>query len=255
MKTVIALIFSTSTLLAVGVPVAVAQPKNVIVLIGDGMGPEQVKAAGIYLNGAAGTLNFESFPGQAELITAAANSSVTDSAAAGTAIATGVKVNNGVISLAIPGDGSELPTMLEIFKDLGKSTGLVTTTGITHATPATFAAHEPSRNNRSQIGDDYLNQTKPNVLFGAADSGLSASIINNDGNYTLVQNRTQLGALDTNNEPFVAGLFGIGNLPYEYDFDQGTTSGYNTLPHLSEMTSTALDLLDNDPDGFFRIQD
>ena len=98
---------------------------------------------------------------------------------------------------------------------------------------------------------NYLNQTKPNVLFGGADSGLTATLINNDGNYTLVQNRTELNALNTNSESHVAGLFGTGHLPYEYDYDQGTSNGYDTLPHLSEMTDTALDLLDNDPDGFF----
>jgi len=228
-----------------------APPKNVIVMIGDGMGPEQVKAAGMYLNGAAGTLNFESFPNQAMMTTASANSSVTDSAAAGTAIATGVKVNNGVISLALPGDGSELPTMLEFFKDQGKSTGLVTTTVVTHATPASFGAHEPLRSNRAAIGQDYLKQTRPTVLFGGADSGLNATIVQDDGNYTLVQNRAELNALNTNNETFVAGLFGATHLPYEYDYNQGTSTGYDTLPHLSEMTGVALDLLDNDPDGFF----
>ncbi len=228
-----------------------APPKNVILMIGDGMGPEQVKAAGMYLNGAAGTLNFELFPSQAVQTTFAANSSVTDSAAAGTAMAAGVKVNNGVISLAIPGDRSELPTMLEIFKAQGKSTGLVTTTYTTHATPASFGAHETSRHNNNQIGQDYLNQTRPNVLFGGSHGSLNATDINNDPGYTLVENRAELNALNTSAEPFVAGLFGAGHLPFEYDYDQGTNTGYDTLPHLSEMTSTALDLLGNDPDGFF----
>ena len=70
----------------------------------------------------------------------AANNPVPDSAASATAIATGVKVNNGVIALALPGDGQPLKTVLEIFQAAGKSTGLVTTTEITHATPAAFAA-------------------------------------------------------------------------------------------------------------------
>ena len=85
------------------------QPKNVIFFIGDGMGPEQVKAANYYKGG---SLSFESFPNTGFLTTYAANESVTDSAAAATAMATGVKVNNGVISIATPGDGSELETLL-----------------------------------------------------------------------------------------------------------------------------------------------
>ena len=121
-----------------------APPKNVVILIGDGMGFEQVKAAGIYANGAAGTLSFESLPYQADCTTYSANSSITDSAASATAIATGHKVNNGVIILATPGDNSELETLLEYFKARNKSTGLVTTTYVSHATPAGFGAHESS---------------------------------------------------------------------------------------------------------------
>ncbi len=252
MKAIIAISFLALSLIAANSQAVTHPPKNVIVLIGDGMGPEQVKAAGMYLNGAAGTLNFESFPNQAEMTTGSFFGDVTDSAAAGTAIATGRKVNNGVISQALPGDGSDLTTMLDIFKGLGKSTGLVTTTQITHATPATFGANEPSRNNRVQIGLDYLNESQPNVLFGGEDNGLNSAIINADGNYTLVKTRAELDALDTNNEPLVAGLFGGGgHLPYEYDYAQGTDPRYDTIPHLGEMADAALDLLDNDPDGFF----
>ncbi|MFQ6035677.1 MAG: alkaline phosphatase, partial [Sedimentisphaerales bacterium] len=138
--------------LAIGlVSTAQAEPKNVIFFIGDGMGFEQVKAAGMYAHGQAGTLSFELFPYNGQLTTYAANSPITDSAAAGTALATGVKVNNRVISMAYPGDGSELETLLEYFKARGKSTGLVTTTTMTHATPACFGAHEPARSNFEQI--------------------------------------------------------------------------------------------------------
>ncbi len=91
------------------------------------MGPEQVKAAGMYGNGSPGTLPFEQFPHQEEVVTYSANHSITDSAAGGTAIATEVKVNNGVISMAIPGDGQPLKTVLEKYQALGKSTGVVTT--------------------------------------------------------------------------------------------------------------------------------
>ena len=75
-------------------------PHNVILFIGDGMGFEQVKAAGMYAHGSAGTLSFEALPYQAQVTTYSASSSVTDSAAAATALATGFKVNNGVLSLA-----------------------------------------------------------------------------------------------------------------------------------------------------------
>jgi alkaline phosphatase len=225
------------------VQLALSQPENIIFFIGDGMGFEQVKAAGMYANGVDGSLSFEAFPYQAEVTTSSANSSITDSAAATTAMATGFKVNNGVVSMAYPGDGSELETLLEYFNSRGKSTGLVTTTYIAHATPAALGAHEPDRENLSEIAIDYLNQTRPNVLFGGGANGMS-SVSAVQAGYAVVSDRSEMELLDTENITFVSGQFGNTHLPYEYE-------GLGSLPHLSEMTSTALEILDNDPDGFF----
>ena len=216
-------------------------PKNVIFFIGDGMGPEQVKAARYYNGGA---LSFETLPHSGLVTTYSADSSVTDSAAAATALATGYKANNGVISEARPanaeyGFGEEMETLLEYFQARGKSAGLVSTTYITHATPAAFGAHEPSRGNYGDIADDYVNQTRPNVLFGG-----SVHMPSNPTGYTVVTNRTEMQALNTETATMVSGQFG-SEIPYEYDGDFGT------LPHLSEMTETALAILDNDSDGFF----
>jgi len=222
---------------------AQAEPKYVIFLIGDGMGFEQVKAAGMYANGEAGTLSFESLPYNGELTTYAADSPIPDSAAAGTALATGVKVNNGVISVAIPGDGSELETLLEYYKARGKSTGLVTTSLWFDATPAAFGAHESNRMNYGGIANDYWFQSRPNVVFGGYTDVELAAVTTLLG-YTVVTDRAAMQALDTESETMVFGQFGDGYLPYEYD-------GLGPLPHLSEMTTTALSILDNDPDGFF----
>ena len=217
--------------------------KNVIFCIGDGMGFEKVKAAGMYAHGEAGTLSFEAFPYQGEVTTHSADSSMTDSAAAATALATGFKVNNGVLSTALPGDGRELYTLLECFRDQGKRTGLVSTTFITHATPAAFGAHNPERSNLAEIADDYLNYTQPNVLFGGGGNGISAAAAE-AANYTVVTDRQGLLALDKENLSQASGQFGETNLPYEYD-------GLGDLPHLSEMATTALDILDREPGGFF----
>jgi alkaline phosphatase len=232
-------------LLPSSVRVASAHPANVILFIGDGMGFEQVRAAAMYASGTEGTLSFELFPYRAETRTKSADSSIPDSAAAATAIATGVKVNNGVISMALPGDGRELETLLEYFRDRGKSTGLVTTTYLTHATPACFAAHEPSRDNLAQIAADYLQQTVPQVMLGGGGNGLESVSVSQAG-YTVVADRGEMQSQDTETVVRLCGLFGTAHLPYEYD-------GVGTLPHLSEMTSTALDILDNDPDGFFLV--
>ncbi|MEE8450406.1 MAG: alkaline phosphatase, partial [Thermoguttaceae bacterium] len=228
-------------LLSVGPPAGSApMPPVVILMIGDGMGTQHVEAGRMFLGG---EIAFDRLPYQAEMTTFSANASVTDSAASGTAMATGRKVDNGVISRALPGDGADLTTALEIHQSFGKATGLVTTSTVTHATPAAFGAHAASRNDTTEIASDLLTQTRPNVLFGGGASGMTVDAAVEAG-YTVVQNRTELAALNTQTETFVSGQFGAGHLPYEYD-------GLGNLPHLSEMTTVALDILDNDPDGFF----
>ncbi|MFH1613753.1 MAG: alkaline phosphatase [Planctomycetota bacterium] len=220
-----------------------AGPKNLILFIGDGMGPQQVAAAGMFANGRAGSLSFESFPYRVEVTTYSADSNITDSAAAATAIATGRKVNNGVLSVAVPGDGQPLFTLLEYFKINDKSTGLVTTTFMTHATPAAFAAHQPSRGNLPQIADNYFRNSRPTVLFGGGHDDFNPAKAKAAG-YMVVTNLAELQNINTETARMVTGVFGNGHLPFEVD-------GLGELPHLSQMVDMALKILADDPEGFF----
>jgi alkaline phosphatase len=235
------IIISLFVLLAV-VSGCVTSPKNIILCIGDGMGPEHVRAASIYANGEESTLCFENFPYRTAMTTHSADSAITDSAASATAMATGQKVNNKVLSVQIPGDGSKLQTLLEYFKQNGYAVGLVTTSYITDATPAAFAAHQPSRKNYAQIVEDYLTQTKPNVLFGAGAKGMTPQAAK-DAGYVVVNNLSELQQLNTEEVLMVSGQFGK-DIPFETNWDAN-------FPHLSQMAETALAILDNDPDGFF----
>jgi alkaline phosphatase len=219
-----------------------APPKYVIFMVGDGMGFNHVRAAGMYLGG---PLCFESLPHQAQVTTYSASAPITDSAAAATAMATGTKVNNGVISVALPGNGAELLTLLEFYKSRGARTGLVTSDAMTGATVAAFGAHEPSRGNDSQIADDYLSRSRPNVLLGGGGAGLTASAAATAG-YTVVTDGAGLLGIDPGVVSMLSGQFDTGSMPYEYD-------GLGDLPHLSQMVVTALDILANDPAGFFLV--
>jgi alkaline phosphatase len=223
------------------------EPKNIIFLIGDGMGFESVRAASVFATGQEGSLSFHSLPRQARMSHQNASGGTTDSAASATAIATGIKVDNGVISLAIPGDNRPLRTLLEHYQDSGKRTGLVTTSYIEDATPAAFAAHESSRSRRAEIAADMLGQSRPHVLMGGYRSGALEPALATAAGYTVVQNRNEMTAFDPNQLTPLAGLFAMGRLPYEFDGD------FTTVPRLSEMTAKALDILDADPDGFFLL--
>lgn len=223
-------------------PVPEGKAKNVILFIGDGMGAGQIKAAGMYLAGAEGTLSFEGFPHRGFLSTRNAEGGVTDSASAATAMATGTKVSNGVLGVAIPGNGMPLETILELLGRQGKRTGLVTTTFITHATTAAFASHVPTRDDYGGIADAYLNDSRPNVLFGGGEHIRPADA--REAGYTIVTDRDGMMRLPPEAETHVFGIFGRGHMPFEYD-------GLVDLPHLSEMTQVALRILENGPDGFF----
>lgn len=232
----------------------VVVPRNIIIMVGDGMGQAHIDAASMYKYGEAGAMAFEYAPFQAEMTVYSADAPITDSAASITAMATGHKVNNRVISLQIPGDGAELETSLEYFRDRCKRTGLVTSSSMTHATPAGFGAHEAFRFDYPKIAADYFTQTRPNLLFGGTESGITPQAAE-DAGYQVVSSRDELENLSIPDDPFenlfISGQFGSGHLDYEFEYAVDYSDLYDTQPHLSEMTEAALDLLEDSPDGFF----
>ena len=244
-----------------------APPANVILMIGDGMGPDHVRAASFFAQGKEGALFMESLPHHAKVTTCSfyaiptnANPAtiapkVTDSAAAGTAIATGRKVYNGVLSVALPGDGAPLQTVLESAKAAGKKTGLVTTAHLTDATPSAFGAHEKARSMAKEIARDYLDKSRPNLLLGGPDKSKSVALTVDGGTaagYKVVTDRTGLQALLADPPDHILGIFGAGG-PMCYEFDHATTTRkeYDRIPHLSEMAKAALEILSKSEKGFF----
>jgi alkaline phosphatase len=129
----------------------VSNPRNIILMIGDGMGVAQVYA-GLTANG--GHLNLEGCTYVGFQKTYSASSYITDSGASGTAMATGTKTFNGAI--AVDTNGQRLKTILEMAEEAGLSTGLVATSTITHATPASFVAHNPDRGKYEEIAMDFV---------------------------------------------------------------------------------------------------
>lgn len=171
-----------------------------------------------------------------------ANSEVTDSAAAATAFASGIKTNNGMISTSP--DGKKLKTILETVEDEGKATGLVATSSITHATPAAFASHVASRANETDIAPQLL-ENGVDVLLGGGKKYFSDTLINEakKNGYEYVTSTTELKNKKKSDK--LIGLFAEEGMAPELDRD--TTN----QPSLAEMTRTALETLKKDQDGFF----
>jgi alkaline phosphatase len=140
-----------------------AQPKHVFLFIGDGMGEIQAEATERALaKTPADKLSFRTFPVQGWQNTAAANATVTDSAAAATAIACGVRTNNGMLGMTP--DAKPVPSIATLAHERGWKVGILTSVSIDHATPAGFYAHDASRGNLSAISETLADS--PFEFFG-----------------------------------------------------------------------------------------
>lgn len=137
------------------------QPKNIILLIGDGMGHTQVQAAMLATEKPLSMLRATH---AGVMTTHSYDDLITDSGAGGTAIATGKKTRNGMIGMSP--DSLEIPSMLDVFAQNGRATGVVVSCAVTHATPASFIAKEASRNSYENIAADFLNSGVQVVIGG-----------------------------------------------------------------------------------------
>lgn len=132
---------------------AAQKPQNVIIMVGDGMGVGALTAAEY----GRGKLAMRGLPVEGVVSTHAADRLVADSAAGATALATGRRTNSGAVGMARTKEGLvEAESLMEMAEARGKATGLVTTTTLTHATPAAFYAHQANRGDEAKIADQFV---------------------------------------------------------------------------------------------------
>lgn len=213
--------------------------KNVILMIGDGMGFNSINKAVSELG--LTEYNLQRMPYCGESRTKSANSSVTDSAAGGTALACGVKTNNncvGVYPSDINAENTYPQNLCEMSLSVGKSTGIVTTDTNSGATPAAFSAHTSNRNNADDITVQQLS-SGINLIWSYKSSATLAYDITGAG-YSLIQTKEEMLSSTSSVPSF--GQF-AHNIWHNYD--------YNNMPSLAQITTKAIDILDDDEDGFF----
>ncbi|NLA76846.1 MAG: alkaline phosphatase [Clostridiales bacterium] len=215
------------------------QVKNVIFMIGDGMGENHLEMT---KQATGKELVMDTFPIRGQSETASASSTVTDSAAGGTALACGVRTINGCIGVYntdFTGAFSHPLNLCEAAMGIGKKVGVVTTDSTSGATPASFSAHTSSRSNEEDISLQQLSAGY-DLIWGAPSTSVTA-----DGaqanSLAFVTTLSQMNALTPGTKSF--GQFG-GDL---YLLDNPA----DDQPVLSEMTVKAIELLDNDEEGFF----
>lgn len=213
---------------------------NVILFIGDGMGEYQRKAAVEYLGQ---PLEMNRMPVSGRMTTFSAANSVTDSAAAATAISSGHKTINGRVGIGV--DGTSYETILEKAKRAGLAVGMVATSSITHATPAAFAAHVFWRGSEGAIARQYL-EIRPDVLFGGGKRFFTPALMDSFRNlgYFQVSDAAELNQITGGP---ALGLFADDGLSPVLDREGADE------PNLADMTAKSLSILAQNPRGFFLL--
>lgn len=233
------------------------RPKNIIMVVGDGMGPAFTTGYRYFADDPATdaietTVFDRLLVGSASTYPAPESGIVTDSAAAATALATGVKSYNGAI--AVDTEKRPVPTVLEMAKQARMHTGLVVTSQIVHATPAAYMVHNEHRKNYNAIADQFFDQRidgqfTADVMLGGGwqyflreDRDLVGAFRAEGFNY--VDDPNLLSKIDSK-EPLL-GLFADVGLPWALDYPEKT--------RLLPMVKTAVELLDNDKGYFLLIE-
>ena len=207
-------------------------PKNIILFIGDGMSLSQVTAGKV----AKGKLEMERCPVTGFVTTWSADSLVTDSAAAATALATGVKTDNG--SLGVTPDGKPLKNVIEYAEEKGKSTGVAVVCSLTHATPAGFIAHINSRKADAEIARQIAD-SDVDVLFGGGRDAFTPYLPALQQKMTVALTAEEFREIGTPGK--AAALLAAEHPPYAAKREVS----------LKELTQKAIQILSQDKDGFF----
>ncbi len=240
-------IMSFGTLFGIYVPPSTSAPedyldnnvKNVIYLIGDGMGFNHLQKA---KNERDIELSMDTVDICGNSMTRSFSAAVTDSAAGGTALATGVRTSNGAIGvypMDLTATFSYPKNITELCSERGMLTGVITTDETSGATPASFSAHSSDRGNAEDITNDQLSSTI-DLIWGTANgvAKKSAAIAND---YTYVTTYKEMMALEEGSRSFAQFTNDLWTLEQS---DKKT-------PNLEQMTKKAIDILDDTEEGFF----
>lgn len=234
-------------------------PKNIIMMVSDGMSSGTLSMTDIFLNRKYGkpsnwmSLYHENKVSRALMDMASASSIVTDSAAASSSWGGGHRVSNGSLNVG-PNGEAHTPIWVK-FKKVGKMAGCVTSVAITHATPAGFCANSNKRNAQDDIAEQYLERGF-DVLMGGGDNFFNKdkrkdkqdlyTKFKNKG-YQIAKSRAELKSIQA--KAPVLGVFADDALPYYIDRNSDTELQRH-VPTLAEMSAKAIEVLSQSHNGF-----
>jgi alkaline phosphatase len=237
------------------------KPFGIILFVSDNLTTGDITAARLFSEGADHRLKLESLPNMAIISNQANDYAVPDSAAAASALATGVKVNNQ--SIAMDATGKALPSILEMARAHGRSTGLITTGNLTDAGAAAFYAHVSKTTDIENLAAQLADSAKIDVVMGGGASDFtpeSKGGLRKDGRdlilelrqkgHEIVRSKAELENASSFLTSSLAGFFSNGNMAFSDKIESGSQE-----PKLSDMVQRAIEFLQNNTSGYVLVVD
>ena len=234
----------------------VQKPFGIILIVGEGLSPERTALTRVYGGGADARLAMDGMPHSALVTNYSRDFAVADQAAAASALATGVKVNNRALS--VDPNGKAIATIVELARSHGRATGLVTNGSLTNATCAAFYAHQNNANDADQLARELIEGNKMDVCLGinaaeflpeakkgSRQDGRDLLLELRGNGFEVIRTRAELESVAVWTRPKLFGVFAT----------DANDQNWNAEPALSDMVRRAVELLQYDPRGYLLVVD
>ncbi len=233
---------------------------GIIFIIGEGLGPERIALTRGFLGGADAHLTLDTMPHTALVKNFSKDFAVADQAAAATALATGTKVNNRAVS--IESNGKSISTIIELARDRGRATGLISDRNLTNPTCAAFYAHSNNPGDTDQMAQQFAEGGKIDIGLGTSATEFLPEtkhghrqdrrdlLLEMRGNgFDVVRTRAELEAIPPWQHTKLFGAFS------DNDAGRGSNQNWSDEPSLSDMVRRAIELLQFNQRGYVLVVD
>src|SRR6266702_4660579 len=239
----------------------IRKPFGIILFVGEGLSPARLAPTRVYSAVGCTRLNVDSMAHAALVMNYSKDFAAPDQAAAATAIATGERVTNR--ALGVNSDGKPLKSIVELAREHGRATGLVTDTKLTDSTSAAFYAHTPEPNDTEKIAADFVDRGNIDIAMGGGAAQFIPAtkggerqdtrdlLLELRGNgFDIVRTRTDLDAVPAWRRPKLFGIFSNNDLAFANQVEER-----GQQPSLSDMVRRAVQLLQYNAGGYLLVVD
>jgi alkaline phosphatase len=238
----------------------IRKPFGIILFVGEGLSPARLAPTRTFAAGAGTRLNLDSMPHAALVMNYSKDFAAPDQAAAATAIATGKRVANRALTID---NGKAIKSIVELAREYGRATGLITDTNLTDATSAAFYAHPADSSDVEKIAAEFVDRSNIDIAMGGgAAQFLPVTkggerqdrrdlLLELRGNgFDIVRTRTELDAVPAWRRPKLVGVFSNDDLAFANQVEER-----NQQPSLSDMVRRGIQLLQYNVGGYLLVVD